>query len=131
MDDQERVELVRQGNKLMQEKRYKEALACFVKAGYQDGLVRVGDLLYEQKNYVGALKLYVKARHSGRISATAEKVASVLHTWLEEDKQPKVTEGEIRPWKPVVLSVEDLMKLGKTSSEVTEEDGEKGDTHDS
>ncbi len=127
MDEQERVELIRQGNALMQEKRYKEALACFVKAGYQDGLVRVGDVLYDQKNYVGALKVYFKAGHPGRISATAEKVAAVLHTWLEEDKQ-KPPEGEIREWKPVVLSVQDLMNLG---SKPSEEKPKEGDNHDS
>jgi tetratricopeptide (TPR) repeat protein len=112
MDDETRVALIRQGNALMQEKRYKEALACFLKAEYQDGLVRVGDVLYEQKNYAGALKVYVKAGHPGRIEATAEKVAAIIHSWLEEDKQIPSETKEIQPWKPVVLSLEDIMKIG-------------------
>ncbi|URA10654.1 tetratricopeptide repeat protein [Thermospira aquatica] len=129
MEEQERVELIRQGNAFMQEKKYKEALACFVKAQYQDGLVRVGDVLYEQKNYVGALKVYFKAGHPVRISATAEKVAAILHNWLEEDKQQKPLEKEPQPWKPTVLSIQDLMNLGSQST--SEEKPKKGDSNDS
>ncbi|MCX7882562.1 MAG: hypothetical protein N2314_05015 [Brevinematales bacterium] len=129
MDEHERVELIRQGNACMQEKRYKEALSCFVRAGYQDGLVRIGDVLYEQKNYVGALKVYVRSGHKGRITAAAEKVAAILHTWLEEDKK-KPQEGEVTPWRPVVLSIQDLMALDSPKDQ--EEDKEhKGDKDDS
>lgn len=128
MNEQERVALIRQGNAFMQEKRYKEALSCFVKAGYQDGLVRIGDVLYDQKNYVGALKVYLKSGHPQRIQACTEKVAAIVHTWLEEDKT-KPAEGEVRPWKPVVLSVKDLMNLGSQQNGESEE--EKGDNHDS
>jgi len=128
MDDQERVELIRQGNVLMQEKRYKEALACFVRASYQDGLVRIGDVLYEQKNYVGALKVYVKSRHQGRIAMAAERVAMIVHTWLEEDKKV-AAQTEVKPWKPVVLSVKDLMELGSEQPHESQKDkgGDNGD----
>ena len=123
--DQERVALIRRGNELFNQGDIKNALKIYLATNYIDGIIRVGDYYYFDKNdKVTGVKLYKKAGHQKVIDDFAEKAAATIKLWLEEDKKaeaviPEEEIAELAPdmkpkeWKPIELSVEDIVNFDK------------------
>ena len=68
MDNEEKVMLARKGNEYFNKGDIKEAIKCFVTAGYRDGIMRVADYyFYDKKQPLVALKFYKIINRKDRI----------------------------------------------------------------
>lgn len=99
MNEEDRLNLIRRGNELFNNKDYKNALKIFLVTNYQDGIVRVADHLYfDEKDEIAAIKLYKRAGYQNRVNEFAEKAALTIQLWLAEDKVPaqrELSDGSI------------------------------------
>ncbi len=87
MTEKERIDLIRKGNDLFNQGKIEEAAKIFLATNYIDGLVRVGDhYYYEQKRIFKAFFYYKKANYKKRLDEIYEKMAKIIHLFLEEDK---------------------------------------------
>lgn len=114
MDEKERVELIRQGNRLFNEGKIEEAAKIFEKVNYIDGLIRVGDYYYfDKKRILKAFYYYKKAGFKKRLDEIYEKMANVIHNWLLEDKKELFNNMSSEEFAKKVL--EELKKITKSS----------------
>jgi hypothetical protein len=81
-----RVALVRKGNELFNNGRIETARRIFLTVGYSDGLIRVGDYYYANNRPLDTLRMYWQAPDRHKVEQIAEKMASVIKYWLQEDK---------------------------------------------
>ncbi len=87
MKPEERTEMIRKGNELFNQGRMKEAIACFLKSQYRDGLARVGDhFLYDRKEPVNALSFYRKARHQKGIDLIVKGIVGTIRALIHADE---------------------------------------------
>ncbi|OHD55782.1 MAG: hypothetical protein A2Y33_14180 [Spirochaetes bacterium GWF1_51_8] len=132
MTDEDRINLIRQGNELFNRGDHRNALKIFLATDYRDGIIRVADhLYYEEKQQVSAIKLYKKAGYQRKVDEFAEKAALTIHMLLEGDKKAAEVQAEkiesteasqanFKEWKPVTLSMEDIVGSSKSKSQGTD-----------
>jgi hypothetical protein len=137
MTDEDRIGLIRQGNELFNRGDFKNSLKIFLATDYKDGIIRVADhLYYEEKQQVSAIKLYKKAGYQRKVDEFAEKAAVTIHMLLESDKKlEQVPEEEIaesgkdtkdfKEWKPVTLSLDEIIDSSKSKPQGTDKKNEK------
>jgi hypothetical protein len=137
MTDEDRIGLIRQGNELFNRGDFKNSLKIFLATDYKDGIIRVADhLYYEEKQQVSAIKLYKKAGSQRKVEEFAEKAAMTIHMLLESDKKlEQVPEKEIaeagkapadfKEWKPVTLSMDEIIDSSKSKPQGTDKKNEK------
>ena len=88
MNDKERLNLIREGNRIYNDGDVALAQKYFVKANYKDGMLRVADYyFYDQKRPLNALPLYMKCGSKERIEEIYQRMAFALGKWIKEDKQ--------------------------------------------
>jgi hypothetical protein len=85
MDPKDRVELIRQGNSLLNEKKLSQAAKLFIEAKYTDGLERIGDMLMDQNQPLVALKYYQMSKSKAKINDIYERMRIALEVILSED----------------------------------------------
>ena len=137
MTDEDRINLIRQGNELFNRGDHRNALKIFLATDYKDGIIRVADhLYYEEKKQVPAIKLYKKAGSQRKVDEFAEKAALTIHMLLESDKKAaevpaekieskEASPGNFKEWKPVTLSMEDIVGSSKSKPQGTDKKNEK------
>ncbi len=134
MDNSERVAFIRKGNELFNQGDYKNSLKIFLATDYKDGIIRVADYLYfDRHDKIGAVKLYKKAGHKKVLDDFVEKAAAIIRMYLSEDKWiPEAgnqeTGVEVKEWKPVVLSIEEIANLkgDNTGNSINKPSGNDG-----
>ena len=84
--NKERARLIREGNKLFNEGKVKEALKIFLKTNYMDGIGRVADYYYDKKQLLTALKLYKKIGASTRVEEILIRMAIGLKYLIHGEK---------------------------------------------
>ncbi len=88
MDDQERAQLIRQGNREFNAGNVRVAARIFESAGYKDGLIRVGDHFYKKQQPLIAYGFYRKGGETKKIQSLQYSFALALKMWLMEDETP-------------------------------------------
>ena len=82
-----RLKLIRKGNELFNQGKYREAEKIFLTVKYVDGLIRLGDYYYfEKKDAIHALKLYLRSGYKKKINEVLESIATIIKIWLKETK---------------------------------------------
>ncbi len=84
LNAKDRVQLVRKGNELMNQKNYIQARRVFLTVGYSAGLIRLGDYYHEEGNIYEALKMYKAAGAKSKLEAMTSKMAETLRLWINE-----------------------------------------------
>ena len=107
MDSEEKVVLVRKGNEHFNNGNVTEAIKCFVKSGYRDGIMRVADYyFYDNKQPLVALKFYKMINRKDRIDEIHARMMFAFEQLLrpvkgkdsdyERDKNSTADEIEIK-----------------------------------
>ncbi|NPV00341.1 MAG: hypothetical protein HPY53_03060 [Brevinematales bacterium] len=137
MTEEDRIGLIRQGNELFNRGDFKNSLKIFLATDYKDGIIRVADhLYYEEKQQISAIKLYKKAGSQRKVEEFAEKAAVTIHMLLESDKkleqvpEKEITEAgkapsDFKEWKPVTLSMDEIIDSSKSKPQGTDKKNEK------
>ena len=86
MSSSRRTALVRKGNELFNSGEIEKAKRVFLTTRYGDGLGRVGDYYFEHNQPLEALQMYWLAPAPDKVELLIEKVASVVHSWLQEEE---------------------------------------------
>ena len=99
MDHEEKVMLARKGNEAFNNGKINEAIKCFVKAGYRDGIMRVADhYYYDNKQPLVALKFYKMINRKDRIDEIFARMMFALGKLLrpstEKDSEEKDSDYE-------------------------------------
>ena len=86
MKDEEKVALVRKGNEYFNNGNLEEAIKCFVKAGYRDGIMRVADFYYyDKKQPLIAFKFYKMINRKDRIDEIFARMMFAFSRLLKSD----------------------------------------------
>jgi hypothetical protein len=85
MSAQQRTALVRKGNELFNRGEIGKAKRIFLTVGYTDGIMRLGDYYDSHRKPLEAFRMYWLARDQHKTELMAEKMASVLRIWLQEE----------------------------------------------
>ena len=95
MKDEEKVALSRKGNEYFNAGNMTEAIKCFVKAGYRDGIMRVADYYYfDKKQPLIALKFYKMINRKDRIDEIYARMMFAFNKMLRSTKDDVETEPE-------------------------------------
>lgn len=88
MKDEEKVALVRKGNEFFNNKNISEAIKCFVKAGYRDGITRVADFYYyDKKQPLIAFKFYKMVNRKDRVDEIFARMMFALNKLLKSNPE--------------------------------------------
>lgn len=86
MEQRDRVELIREGNRLFNEGKLEEAEKIFVKTRYKDGLTRIGDyFFYEKKLPLYAYKYYKMADCKDKVDEIFDRMVFALGHMMHDD----------------------------------------------
>lgn len=95
MDQSERVQLIRKGNELYNQKKYDEAIKLFLKAEYKDGIMRVADYYYyDLRQPLVALKFYRLINRKDRIDEINARIMYAFNRMLSEKPPAEHGSGE-------------------------------------
>lgn len=81
-----RVELIRKGNELFNNKKYDMAKRIFITINYSDGLIRLGEYYLKNKKPLEAFRMYWLANYIKPVNAMIEKMAFIIKKWLKEER---------------------------------------------
>lgn len=84
ISEKERIELIREGNRLFNSGQVKEAGKIFQTVKYVDGLIRIGNHYYKIKQFVPALGYFRLAGYQRGIRLISREMLRVFKTWLSE-----------------------------------------------
>ncbi|MBN1696244.1 MAG: hypothetical protein JW881_01910 [Spirochaetales bacterium] len=84
---EEKVQLNRKGNELLNRGNIEMAQKIFLTTGYTDGLIRLGKYFYKNNQPLEALKMFWLAPYQKGINAMVKKIAKIINSWLHEDEK--------------------------------------------
>ncbi len=94
MTQKERMSLIREGNKLFNDRDIQLAQKYFLKADYQSGLLRVADYyFYDKQLPLNALPLYMKCGAKSKIEEIHQRMAFALEKILGDSKDDETQDG--------------------------------------
>ncbi|MEM5948595.1 hypothetical protein WKV44_08565 [Spirochaetia bacterium 38H-sp] len=88
---EERVQLIRKGNELLNNGNVEDARRIFLTTDYKDGLVRIGDIYFKKNRFLDALKLYYLSGNRKKIEAITLHMAGIVKNWIEEGEDNEHT----------------------------------------
>lgn len=91
MKKEQRAALIRKGNELFNKGDFNLAQRIFLTTKYSDGLIRIGDRYAEGGKPLEALRLYWAAPSPEKAAMIVERIAKVMHEWLQEEKKAGTT----------------------------------------
>lgn len=119
MADKERVQLIREGNRLFNEGKMEAAEKIFVKTRYKDGLIRLGDyFFFDKKMPLFAYKYYKLAGCKEKVNEIFDRMVFALGKMMHSDE---IEEEEIKPPtvhpKLKILAEEIIRKTEESNNE--------------
>lgn len=81
---EERVQLIRKGNELLNKGNVEDARRIFLTVDYKDGLVRIGDVYFKENRFMEALKLYYLSGNRKKIETMTLHMAGIIKNWIKE-----------------------------------------------
>ena len=114
MDEKQRIELIRLGNRLFNDGNIEEATKIFVKAEYRDGITRIADYhFYEKKQPLVALKYYKMVKRNDKVSEIFERMVFALGRLLGK-KPPKVELPPLKVSPKLKILAEEILRKNET-----------------
>lgn len=111
MDKQQRIEMIRLGNRLFNEGHIDKALQLFVKANYRDGITRVADyFFYEKRLPLVALKYYRAVNRHDKVNEIFERMVFALGKLLGKDTSPKVELPPLKVSPKLKILAEEILR---------------------
>ena len=87
MNNSQKAEWIREGNKAFNEKNFPKAREYFIKADYKGGLLRLGDYyMFEKKLPLLAYGYYKKANAYQKIEELHQRMLLALLEWIGHDR---------------------------------------------
>ena len=83
LSDQQKVDLNRRANALLNEGKIEMAKRIFITTGYSDGLTRIGDNYNKENKYLDALKMYLLAHNKRKSEPIIEKISQTVSVMLK------------------------------------------------
>ncbi len=118
MDQKERIELIRVGNRLFNEGDIDKASSIFIKTSYRDGITRVADFyFYDKKQPLVALKYYQMVKREDKVKEIFERMAFALGKLLGKQQTPHVELPPLKVSPKLKILAEEILRDQKNESE--------------
>jgi len=115
MDQKERVELIRDGNRLFNEGQIEKARDIFVKTSYRDGLTRIADYyFFDRKLPLLALRYYRMVNRQDRVREIYERMVYALNRLLGRTPQ-KVELPPLKVSPKLKILAEEILRKNEIS----------------
>ena len=118
MDEKERIELIRAGNRLFNEGEVLKAAKIFIKTSYRDGITRVADFyFYDKKQPLVALKYYQMVKREDKVKEIFERMAFALGKLLGKEQTHKVELPPLKVSPKLKVLAEEILQDQKDNPE--------------
>jgi len=84
LNSRQKIDLIRKGNELYNNKQYLDAKKIYMVTSYGDGLVRIGDFYFKNKLFKDALEMYIMAKHKTKIENCAKQLVYSIRKMLKK-----------------------------------------------